>query len=981
MADTIPNRRADFLDDDPFAELTRIMGHDPREPRAAEPAPQPQEVAAETNPEVDFNVDLESELLGDLDLSGFDQPSAGGDEPQPATDWRAYDEPAPHAERVDPAYAAPEVEPQPETYYPTYDEPAADHVEAAHNSYAEPAVAGYPHYEPAAAVSEPAFDEDFGSMLERELMGASEDMPAPQANFAEPAFEVAAVEPEVAVTFEAPEPEVLSEVADPDFDMSFLEDELARASVTADSGYLGDSKPEEYAAEAEASDVWHATVTPDPDATLAQDEIDLDLDLRMDDGFDASATEELASVEHLHPAQQVHHDSEPAPVEPAAWQPVAPAAAPPVEQPSQAAPQPRELSLEDELNALLSGEAPLQPTQKTVVETESWKPAVNTFGSANFAEESTAAPVSSWPRETNPEPAYEAPAAVAAEAPAEDSTDFADIFAEDFSLDLEEEPVAQPSRSEETTYSSASYSTSSYNDRYATERQPEVPSPQPVAAAAVIPGLAALSQWQPASARAAAHVEAPEVETVEVIENAPRAVDDLDIPEVDYAAPEQRPYDDLGDIEAEFAQAFGDFTPQETKQEPTGDPAAAPVDVSLDAYALGEGGWQPASQNAQANKFDYDADFDQAVAMAGFEDEAPVPPQTGPRRGLVIAAVVAGVALVAGAGAIGMSFLGGGSDGPAMVRADPEPMKVRPENPGGTTVPNQDSQAYQRVGGAQQDSTPGQERLISTAEEPVDVTAQAEPPALAPGIDDDTPAELASDDTPAVDTAKSEERLEPAQSNAGAPEEVAAVAPRRVRTMIVRPDGTLVPREDPAPSAAPAAQQQPQAVAPGAQAPALPQPDVAGDDVAALAEAEDSAPTVDIPATVGVVPSRRVDPQATAQAPAPVQQPAPQQQAAVQPPAATPVSAPAAAAPAGAASEWSMQIASQPTAEGAQATYQDLARRYGGVLQGRGVNIVRADIEGMGTYYRVRIPASSRDEAIQLCSRYKAAGGSCFVSR
>jgi hypothetical protein len=76
-----------------------------------------------------------------------------------------------------------------------------------------------------------------------------------------------------------------------------------------------------------------------------------------------------------------------------------------------------------------------------------------------------------------------------------------------------------------------------------------------------------------------------------------------------------------------------------------------------------------------------------------------------------------------------------------------------------------------------------------------------------------------------------------------------------------------------------------------------------------------------------------------------------------------------------------MQIASQPTAEGAQSAYQDLARRYGSVLEGRGVNIVRADIEGRGTYYRVRIPASGRDEAIQLCTRFKAAGGSCFVSR
>jgi len=76
-----------------------------------------------------------------------------------------------------------------------------------------------------------------------------------------------------------------------------------------------------------------------------------------------------------------------------------------------------------------------------------------------------------------------------------------------------------------------------------------------------------------------------------------------------------------------------------------------------------------------------------------------------------------------------------------------------------------------------------------------------------------------------------------------------------------------------------------------------------------------------------------------------------------------------------------MQIASQPSAEGAQATYQDLARRYGDILSGRGVNIVRADIEGKGTYYRVRIPSSTRADAIALCERYKAAGGSCFVSK
>jgi hypothetical protein len=83
-------------------------------------------------------------------------------------------------------------------------------------------------------------------------------------------------------------------------------------------------------------------------------------------------------------------------------------------------------------------------------------------------------------------------------------------------------------------------------------------------------------------------------------------------------------------------------------------------------------------------------------------------------------------------------------------------------------------------------------------------------------------------------------------------------------------------------------------------------------------------------------------------------------------------------APAGA---WSMQIASQPTAESAQTTYKDLSRRYDSILGGRDVNIVKADIAGKGTFYRVRVPTQTRNEAINLCESYKAAGGNCFVSK
>src|SRR5690606_11233716 len=102
------------------------------------------------------------------------------------------------------------------------------------------------------------------------------------------------------------------------------------------------------------------------------------------------------------------------------------------------------------------------------------------------------------------------------------------------------------------------------------------------------------------------------------------------------------------------------------------------------------------------------------------------------------------------------------------------------------------------------------------------------------------------------------------------------------------------------------------------------------------------------------------------------QQRAPQADAGRQTPQASQqvaaVANPPAQATAAPSSEWSVQIASQPTVEGAQQSYQQLAQRFGSMLQGRGVNIVQAEIEGRGTYYRVRIPSSSKEDAIELCS-------------
>jgi len=71
MADRTQLRVADnndIADDDPFAELTRIMGFDPRQPVKQQARVEPQAAAAsQPVQEDDFDIDLEKELMGEFD--------------------------------------------------------------------------------------------------------------------------------------------------------------------------------------------------------------------------------------------------------------------------------------------------------------------------------------------------------------------------------------------------------------------------------------------------------------------------------------------------------------------------------------------------------------------------------------------------------------------------------------------------------------------------------------------------------------------------------------------------------------------------------------------------------------------------------------------------------------------------------------------------------------------------------------------------
>ncbi len=75
-----------------------------------------------------------------------------------------------------------------------------------------------------------------------------------------------------------------------------------------------------------------------------------------------------------------------------------------------------------------------------------------------------------------------------------------------------------------------------------------------------------------------------------------------------------------------------------------------------------------------------------------------------------------------------------------------------------------------------------------------------------------------------------------------------------------------------------------------------------------------------------------------------------------------------------------VQVSSQRSEADAQAAFRSVKSKYSSVLGDRQPVIRRADLAGKGTYYRAMVgPFTTRDQAIQLCSSLKAAGGDCVV--
>lgn len=73
-----------------------------------------------------------------------------------------------------------------------------------------------------------------------------------------------------------------------------------------------------------------------------------------------------------------------------------------------------------------------------------------------------------------------------------------------------------------------------------------------------------------------------------------------------------------------------------------------------------------------------------------------------------------------------------------------------------------------------------------------------------------------------------------------------------------------------------------------------------------------------------------------------------------------------------------VQVSSQRSEADAQTQAQSAANRFGSLFGGRQLVIRRADLGAKGVFYRVWLPANSLQEASQICASIKANGGDCF---
>ncbi|MEO1160926.1 MAG: SPOR domain-containing protein, partial [Pseudomonadota bacterium] len=78
---------------------------------------------------------------------------------------------------------------------------------------------------------------------------------------------------------------------------------------------------------------------------------------------------------------------------------------------------------------------------------------------------------------------------------------------------------------------------------------------------------------------------------------------------------------------------------------------------------------------------------------------------------------------------------------------------------------------------------------------------------------------------------------------------------------------------------------------------------------------------------------------------------------------------------------WTVQLVSQRQPDKAWDNWDSLKNRHNKLLRNKTAAVVRADVEGQGIYYRLRVHKLKKAQAKRLCRSLKRKGTGCFIAR
>lgn len=331
-----------------------------------------------------------------------------------------------------------------------------------------------------------------------------------------------------------------------------------------------------------------------------------------------------------------------------------------------------------------------------------------------------------------------------------------------------------------------------------------------------------------------------------------------------------------------------------------------------------------------------DQHAEQADEDEEYADESPRGGASNRKPLIWMGAVAATLVVLVGGGFALRGGLTGKKDPPTIL-ATGGPSKVQPE----AAAAGNDAAPGNGVFDKGADKVAAS-KLVSHEEQPVDVNAQAKLPRVI-GVNGDNAVKSAPAGAPPAAAA----------SNSYFPE------PKRVKTVSVRPDGSVIESD---------------AAARPSTAPTPPLRPTTGPAASTTAAPSAATPKPAPPKTTARVVAPEATPDTAAAAPKP------------KPVAAKPVAVAAAAAPAAKPAPaatggggFAVQFAATSSDTEARDRVGKVQSQFGSALEGRKPAVVRAESNG-ASVYRVRVGGLSKEGAVAMCTKVKSIGGSCFVA-